>query len=81
MLYIRDAGGGLYTDLEKAIILGADGSYTTTGLNIGSHNTRPFIWCGNNGAAVVNAATFTHGRGWLYRQNGNLQLFHLGIVD
>ena len=26
MLHIRDAGGGLYTDLEKAIILGADGS-------------------------------------------------------
>ena len=59
---------------KKAIFLGADGAYTTTGLFIGNHNTRPFIWVGNNGTAVVNAATFTHGFGWLYRQNGNLQL-------
>ena len=74
MLHIRDSGGGLYTDLQKAIILGADGAYTTTGLNIGNHDTRPFLWCGNNGTSIVNATTFTHRFGFLYMTSGNLQL-------
>ena len=72
LLHIRDTS--LHTVLERAIVLGSDSSYTTTGLNIGNHNSRPFIWAGNNGTASVNAETFTHGFGWLYRQNGNLQL-------
>ena len=75
MLHIRDiSSGGLYTDLQKAIILGADGQHTTTGLNLGNHSTRPFLWCGNNGTATVNATTFTHGWGWTYATNGNLVL-------
>ena len=74
MLHIEDLSGGLYTDLQKAIILGADGSNVNTGLNLGNHDLRPFIWCGSNGTSSVNATSFTHGFGWLYRTNGNLQL-------
>jgi hypothetical protein len=72
MFNIRDTS--LHTVLKRAIILGTGSSYTTTGLNIGNSNSRPFIWSRNNSTASVNATTFTHGFGWLYRQNGNLQL-------
>ena len=73
MLHIKDTSQ--HTQLERAIILGSDSSHTTTGLNIGNHNTRPFIWTSNNATGVtVNVTTFTHGFGWLYSQNGNLQL-------
>ena len=72
MLHIEDTSQN--TVLERAIILGSDSSFTTTGLNIGNHNSRPFIWAGNNSTATVNATSFTHGFGWLYKQNGNLQL-------
>ena len=73
MLDIRDSSS--YTDLQKAIILGTDGANTTTGLNIGNHDTRPFIWAGNNSTGHnLNATTFTHGFGWLYMTSGNLQL-------
>ena len=75
MLHIEDlSSGGLYTDLQKAIIIGADGANVNTGLGLGNHDLRPFIWCGSNGTASVNATSFTHGFGWLYRTNGNLQL-------
>jgi hypothetical protein len=74
MMNIRDTGTNPV--VERAILLGYDNNsnFTTTGLNIGNHDTRPFIWCGGSGNADVNALTFTFGFGWVYNTSGNLQL-------
>jgi hypothetical protein len=74
MLNIRDTG--VNPVVERAILLGYDNNsnFTTTGLNVGNHDTRPFIWCGGNANADVTALTFTFGFGWVYNTSGNLQL-------
>jgi hypothetical protein len=74
MMNIRDTGTNPV--VERAILLGYDNNsnFTTTGLNVGNHSTRPFIWCGGSGNADVTALTFTFGFGWVYNTSGNLQL-------
>jgi hypothetical protein len=74
MLNVRDTGTNPV--VERAILLGYDNNsnFTTTGLNVGNHDTRPFIWCGGNANADVTALTFTFGFGWVYNTSGNLQL-------